>query len=334
MIDPTLPLIDLHRHLDGNVRLQTILELADAHGIDLPARTVEALRPFVVIEDRASDLMDFIGRFHYLTVVLVDYDACRRVAYENMLDARDEGLDYLELRFSPWFMAEAHGLDASGVTEAVLDGIEAGKRETDIPAGAIGILSRTYGEDVCMKELEALLAHQDRLVAVDLAGDEVNFPAARFRPHFDRVREAGLKVTIHAGEADGPASIRSAIEDLGADRIGHGVRCVEDPALMALLAERRIGLEVSLTSNVHTQTTVDFASHPLRQILDAGIVASLNTDDPAISGIDLRHEYAVAAPAAGLDETMTRQTQANALAMAFLDAGQRASLAAGRSRAG
>ena len=125
-IDPHLPLIDLHRHLDGSIRLETIIELAQEQGIDLPAYDVESLRPYVVIDGKADGLMDFIGRFRYLTAILHDLDACRRVAYENVEDAQREGIDYIELRFSPWFMSETHELDPAGVVEAVADGIKAG----------------------------------------------------------------------------------------------------------------------------------------------------------------------------------------------------------------
>ncbi|MDT8320290.1 MAG: adenosine deaminase [Xanthomonadales bacterium] len=325
-IDPRLPLIDLHRHLDGSIRLATIIELAAKQGIDLPAGDVESLRPHVVVDGKADGLMDFIGRFRYLTAVLHDLDACRRVAYENVEDARDEGIDYIELRFSPWFMSETHALDPAAVVEAVADGIRAGERDTGVRAQMIGIMSRTYDTETCHRELDALLAHRDHLVGIDLAGDELRFPASRFVTHFKRARDAGLEVTVHAGEVGGPDSVWSAIRQLGATRIGHGIRSLEDPALVDYLGEHRIGLEVSLTSNVHTDVVADYASHPLGRILELGLLANLNTDDPAISGIDLRHEFEIAAPAAGLGPRQTRQAQANALEMAFLTAAEKNAL--------
>ncbi len=317
-IDPHLPLIDLHRHLDGSVRLETVIELADAQGIELPAHDVESLRPFVVVEGRAASLMDFIGRFRYLTAILHDLDACRRVAYENVEDAQREGIDYIELRFSPWFMSETHDLDPAGVVEAVADGIKAAERDTGVRAQMIGIMSRTYDTETCHRELDALLAHRDHLVAIDLAGDELKFPAELFRDHFRRARDAGLQVTVHAGEVDGPESVWAAIRELGATRIGHGIHSLRDPELVEYLAEHRIGLEVSITSNIHIGTVDEYANHPVRQIFELGLLANLNTDDPAISGIDLRHEYEVAAVRAGLSQQMARQSQANALEMAFL----------------
>lgn len=317
-IDPQLPLIDLHRHLDGSVRLETVIELAQQQGIDLPAWDVESLRPHVVVDGRAASLMDFIGRFKYLTAILHDLDACRRVAYENVEDAGREGIDYIELRFSPWFMSETHDLDPAGVVEAVADGIKAAERETGVRAQMIGIMSRTYDTETCHRELDALLAHRDHLVAIDLAGDEMKFPASLFQEHFKRARDAGLQVTVHAGEVDGPESVWSSIRELGATRIGHGIHALRDPNLVEYLHKHRIGLEVSITSNIHTGTVDQYEGHPAKRIFELGLLANLNTDDPAISGIDLRHEYEVAAPRAGLSPQMARQSQLNALEMAFL----------------
>jgi adenosine deaminase len=333
-IDPRLPLIDLHRHLDGSIRLETVLEVAMERGIQLPAYELEALRPHVVVDGKADGLMDFIGRFRWLTAILHDLETCRRVAYENVEDARREGIDYIELRFSPWFMAETHGLDPAGVVEAVADGVVAAERDTGVRAQIIGILSRTYDTETCHHELDALLAHRDHLVAIDLAGDEQKFPASRFHEHFRRARDAGLRVTVHAGEVDGPQSVWSAIRELGATRIGHGIHSLEDPALVEFLAEQRIGLEIAITSNIQVGIVDDYPDHPVKRILEAGIVANLNTDDPAISGIDLRHEFEVAAPRAGLTPAQTRQAQVNALEMAFLSADQKHALRVRKSRQG
>ncbi|MFT5372975.1 MAG: adenosine deaminase, partial [Lysobacterales bacterium] len=134
MIDKSLPLCELHRHLDGAIRLQTILELADQHGIELPAYDLEGIAPYVHIDEVEPDLMAFLARFKYLVEVLVDADACWRVAYENVEDASSEGVDYVELRFSPWFMAERHGLDPQEVMEACIDGVRAGQRDTGTQA--------------------------------------------------------------------------------------------------------------------------------------------------------------------------------------------------------
>jgi adenosine deaminase len=262
--------------------------------------------------------MAFIEKIIRMTTVLGNSDACRRVSRENVEDAKGEGIDYIELRFSPWFMAEPHGLDPVAVTAAVVEGVEEGAQATGVQVNLIGILSRTYGPEIAAKELAALLTERDRVVALDLAGDEAQFPARLFTEHFGRARDAGWHVTIHAGESAGPESVWDAVRLLGAERIGHGVRAMEDPALVNFLVERRIGIEANLTSNVQTSTVPDLASHPLREMIARGLLASINTDDPGVSAIDLPFEFEVAAPAAGLSQEQIRQAQANALETAFL----------------
>lgn len=312
------PLIDLHRHLDGSVRLATILDLGRQHGIPLPGGTLEELRPHVVVTTPQPGLVEFLSKFRWMTGVLVDYDACRRVARENVEDAWREGIRYIELRFSPAFMADAHNLDPSRVTAAVVEGVREGEAATGVKANLIGILTRTYGPVRARRELRALLDHRDEIVALDLAGDEGNWPAELFIEHFRAGRDAGWQITVHAGEAAGAQSIVTAMEQLGAVRIGHAVRAAEDPAVMDLMRERRIGIEANLTSNVQTSTVPDYASHPLGAFLQAGLLATINTDDPGISGIDLPHELDVAAPAAGLDEAQVVQALENAWDIAFL----------------
>lgn len=318
MIDPHLPLIDLHRHLEGSLRLESLLELAEEHDVHLPGTTADTLRPHVQVMEPMPDLMAFLAKLEYGIQVMVDLPTCRRLAYENVVDAATEGLDYLELRFSPYFMAAPHGLAPDGVVEAVVDGVRSASQTTGLPVGLIGILSRTFGPETCRVELDALLRHRDDLVALDLAGDELHFPAELFVDHFRRGRNAGLPVTVHAGEAAGAASVWAAIRHLGAQRIGHCVEARQDPELLDYLAEHRIGVEANLTSNVQTHAVNGLDDHPMRTFLDHGILATLNTDDPGVSGIDLAYEYRVAAPAAGLDPDHIRQAQSNAVDIAFL----------------
>jgi adenosine deaminase len=333
MVDPKIPFIDLHRHLDGNVRLETVVELGREHNLALPAWDVEGLRPYIQVTEPQVGVMAFIAKFEWFTGVMVDFDACRRIAYENVEDASLEGIDYIELRFSPWFMAEPHGLNPTGVVEAVMDGVQAGVRDFGIKVNLIGIMSRTYGTQVAWKELQALLARRDGLVGVDLAGDEANYPAEMFVDHFNHVRDAGLHVTIHAGEAAGPESIWQAIRLLKATRIGHALTAVEDPQLMTFMAQNGIGIESSLTSNVQTSCVPDYASHPIKRFLEQGLLATINTDDPGISNIDLRYEYDIAAPAAGLTPEQIQQAQRNALTIAFLSDEEKKILKRSKARA-
>lgn len=328
MIDSNLPLIDLHRHLDGSVRLNTILDLGRRFSIPLPAWDVDGLRPHVQITSPMEGVMAFIAKFEWMVGVLGDYDACERIAYENVEDAFREGIDYIELRFSPTFMAKPHKLHLEGVVEAVVAGIHRGIRDFDIQVNLIGIISRTYGVEAGWKELNALLSRRDDLVGLDLAGDEVNYPASWFEVHFKRGRDAGWGITVHAGESSGPESIWQAIRNLGAVRIGHGVSALEDPRLVETMLEQKIGIETSLTSNLQTGIIPDLTHHPIKKFLEVGLLASLNTDDPGISGIDLKHEYRIATSLVGLNPDRICQAQRNALEIAFLSQSDKATLLA------
>ena len=321
------PLVELHRHLDGNVRIETVLDLCRRHGLELPAWTVEELRPHVQILEREPSLVHFIAKFELLRRAMVDYDAVRRIVRENLEDAAREGIDYIELRFSPYFMGETHGLDTFGVVDAVCDALEEGRGTIPVKAKLIGIIARNYGPEIGRVELAAAIRGRERgVVALDLAGDEAGYPGELFVRHFQEAREAGLRTIAHAGEAAGAESVRQAVLGLRAERIGHGIRAIEDPAVLDLLAKRGITLEVCPTSNLHTSTVRDYRSHPLPALLRRGIRCTLNTDDPSISGLDLAHEYRVAAEELGLSAAEIRRMQETAVEAAFLTPEERAEL--------
>ncbi|MCA1898452.1 adenosine deaminase [Shewanella putrefaciens] len=330
MIDTSIPLVDLHRHLDGNVRVNTIWELGHQHGIALPADSLETLAPFVQIQGKETSLVAFLKKLDWMVAVLADLDAVKRVAYENVADAALSGLDYAELRFSPYYMAMNHKLPIEGVVEAVVDGVKAGLKDYNVKINLIGIMSRSFGQAACTQELEGLLAHKQHLVAMDLAGDELGFPGELFNDHFKRVRDAGLAITAHAGEAAGSQSMWQAIQELGATRIGHGVNAIHDPKLMEYLAKHRIGIESCPTSNLHTSTVVSYAEHPFRTFMDAGVLISLNTDDPGVSAIDIKHEYRIAKSELKLTDAELAQVQRNGVEMAFLSDSERKALYAAK----
>ncbi|CAG9000464.1 MAG: Adenosine deaminase [Candidatus Celerinatantimonas neptuna] len=319
MFDRSLPVVDLHRHLDGNVRVETILDLGEQFGIDLPAKTVDQLRPYVQIQGKENDLLGFLQKLDWMVKVLADLDAVRRVAFENVVDAAHSGLDYAELRFSPYYMAMTHKLPLKGVVEAVIDGVRSASQEYQVQVNLIGILSRTFGQKACKDELLAILSRAGDFVAVDLAGDEKGYPGELFTEHFKLARDRDLAITVHAGEAAGAGSIWQAVLELGACRIGHGVRAIEDPKLIDYLRDNRIGIESCPTSNLQTSTVAAYSEHPLPQFIDAGLLVSLNTDDPGVSHIDLAHEYRIAHEQLGLSLEQLRMLQLGGLEMAFID---------------
>lgn len=330
-VDPAIPLVDLHRHLEGSMRLETILDLAQRHSVLLPTYDLDNLRPHLQAIEPQPGLMAFIRKIDLSVQVLGDLYACRRIAVECVEDAHSEGIDYIEVRFSPRYMASPHHLDPAGVVEAVIDGVEAASRTSGIQTNLIGILSRTYGLEACWEEFEALRRHHEHITALDIAGDEAAWPAELFVEHFRAARDLGWHITAHAGESAGPESIWTAIRELGATRIGHALHAIEDPTLMDTMAEHHIGIEISLTSNVQISAVPDYASHPITTYIRRGMCVTLNTDDPAVSRITLPHEYDVAAPAAGLTPTEIHQIQSNGLAAAFLSDKTRAALVAQKS---
>lgn len=326
MINKQLPLVDLHRHLDGNIAPKTVWELAQKHNIELPGNSLEEFTPHAQIQGQTSDLLAFLEKLDYGVSVLADFDAVYRVAYENVADAKAQQLDYTELRFSPHYMAMAFNLDMTELVNVVADAVAAGSRDFGVKTNLIGILSRTFGTETCMKELDAILAHKDKVIALDLAGDELNFPATQFVDHFKKARGAGLQITVHAGEAAGPESIWDAINLLGATRIGHGVAAIKDMKLMDYLVENTISIESCPTSNYQTATISDIRQHPLRTFFDHGVNVFLNTDDPAVSNIDILNEYKVAQEILGFNSEELSQIQRNGVKAAFLSDAEKQAL--------
>ncbi|NRA70958.1 MAG: adenosine deaminase [Gammaproteobacteria bacterium] len=326
MINKNIPLTDIHRHLDGNIRTQTILELGQQFNIPLPANNAVDLKPYVQVVDKEPNLVAFLNKLDWGVGVLGNLDAARRIAFENVEDAFNAGIDYAELRFSPGYMAMAHQLNPQGVVEAVIEGINQGQEKFDVEINLIGILSRTFGVNACQVELNALLSQKNQLVAIDLAGDELGFPSHLFLDQFKQARDSGLNITVHAGEAAGSEAIWYAIEELGATRIGHGVKAIEDPKLMDYLALHQIGIESCPTSNIQTSTVANYQSHPIKQFLDHDILVSLNTDDPGVSNIEIHYEYNEAAQRIGLTNSQLLTLQQNGLTMAYLSPQQKQQL--------
>ena len=318
VIDPTIPLVDLHRHIEGSIRITTMVDLVNKYNLPFPARDFDGMKQLVQVEKTQPGVMAFITKIEMATNVLINYWACRRVAYECVEDAYNDGIDYLEVRFSPIFMAHPHSLAPEGIVEAVVDGIQAAEEDFGLRTNIIGIISRTYGPDLARLELDALLTQKSALQAVDLAGDEKNFPGELFVEHFNRIVSAGLQVTIHAGESAGPESIWQAINQLHAQRIGHAVHAVGDPALIDYLKIHQIAIESNITSNIQTGIVSQYSQHPLKTFLEKGLLATINSDDPGISGITLRHEYEQGAILSGLTPSMVVQVQKNGLDAAFL----------------
>lgn len=322
-----MPKIDLHRHLEGSLRLQTLADIAMEHGIDLPSLKTEDLRRYVQALEEQPDYHRFLAKFRLLRRFYRSREALERIAAEVVADAAADHIRYLELRFNPIALSRAQRFRLQDVVEWVTDAIARAQRTYPITVRLILQIGRDEMLSVAEEILELALAYRDRgIVGMDLAGDEVNYPAHRLAPVFRRARQEGLGVTIHAGEVGGAANVWDAIRLFHARRIGHGIHALENSEVVWLLLERDIALEVCPTSNLQTGAVYSLSHHPLPDMLALGLRATLNTDDPSISDTTLTDEYLVAVTAMGLGWTQIRSLVFNALEAAFLTEEERESL--------
>jgi adenosine deaminase len=287
-----IPLVDLHRHLEGAIRPSTVMELADRQP-RLPAPG----RADLVASPREGDLLRYLAKIDNATRLGRTADDWHRITAEAIADAYDDGLTAVELRFSPRFIETMTGVAAETVLEAVADAVSSSS--VGVEVGLIGIILRDEGPDSAVTQMDLLVRHAASLVGVDLAGNEAGYPARLFVAAFAQAHDRGLPVTIHAGEAAGPASVWEALQHLRPARIGHGVRSVEDPRLLDHLAEQGVTLEVAITSNVQTGAAPSRVEHQIAALVEAGVRVAVCTDNPTVSGTRLSAELAVAADLLG-----------------------------------
>jgi adenosine deaminase len=312
-----LPKAELHCHLDGSVRPATLLELAREYGQPMPASDPEALAHYMRVSD-ARNLEDYLARFDITLSVLQHAEALERVAYELVEDAARDGVRYIEIRFAPVLNVRA-GLTLGEAVEAPLRGIERAEREHGTRGRIIICGLRTMPPAASLELAQLAVAYKDRgVVAFDLAGGERGNPASLHAAAFDYARRHDLAVTVHAGEGAGAESVRQAVHDCGADRIGHGTRLFEDAALAQYVNDRRIALEICLTSNVQTHATASYDAHPLRGYFYRGMNVVLNTDNRLMSGTTLTDEYLLAARHLDFSLPELGEIALNGFASAFL----------------
>ncbi len=291
-----LPKAELHCHLDGSLRPETLLELAQAAGQPLPAGDVPGLLRAMRVPDNCS-LETYLSCFAITLGVLQSADALERAAFELAEDMAAEGAWYLEVRFAP-ILSTQGGLSPDDAIVAVRAGLARAEGAHGIATGIIVCALRHLSPEASLAAARLAVAHRaDGVVGFDLAGPEAGHPPQTHASAFLFAREHDLACTCHAGEGDGADSVRAAIHRCGADRIGHGTRLLLDPALTAYAVDRRIPIEICLTSNVQTSATPDYASHPLRAYFDRGLPVVLCTDNRLMSGTTLVAEYAHAARA-------------------------------------
>ncbi len=284
-------LIELHLHLDGSLRAETVWELAKEQGVELAEKSVEEVRAKMEVPEDCKTLEEYLERFALPTMVLQTEAAMERVAFEMVETLANEGVTYAEVRFAPQLHVQK-GLTQAEVVEATIRGTKRGMEQ--YPGIRVGlILCCMRGDtnaDLNMETVEVAKEYLgDVVCAVDIAGAEALYPTKMFESLFAKVREYDLPMTIHAGEADGPESIKTALS-FGTKRIGHGVAAIHDPELMKRLAEEKITLEICITSNYHTKEVETIADHPFRKLFEAGIRVTLNSDNMTCSRVDIHSE--------------------------------------------
>jgi adenosine deaminase len=322
-----LPKVDLHRHLEGSLRLETLMDLVRREGLDLPRdkNTLQAIVQMRPDEPRTSE--NFLAKFTHLRNFFRSPEIIHRVTWEAIADAAADNVRYLELHFTPVALSEIGGFPLSEVVDWVIESASTAAAKHALELGLILSVNRHEGVKFAEQVAHIAVDQRDRgVVGLSLAGDEASHSAEPFEPIFSAVREAGLGISIHAGEWAGPENVRYAIDVMGAPRIGHGVRIMEDQEVVGLARDRRVAFEICLTSNVQTGAVSNIREHPMLRMLQAGLQVTLNTDDPGVSNTRLSDEYTLAVRELDLSLESIRGLILTALQASFLPPRKKANL--------
>ena len=289
-----LPKAELHCHLDGSLRIATILELAKNQGVNLPVQNAKDLENLIFVEDKVQNLEEYLQRFDITLSVMQTAESLQRCTYELIEDAARENIRYIEIRYSPILHTKS-SMSMEETVDAVNCGLERGKRDFGTDSGIIICGIRDISPKISLQLAEVAVAYKDKgVVGFDLAGAEENFPAKKHKDAFYLIQNNNINSTIHAGEAYGPESIHQAIHYCSANRIGHGTRLYEDTDLMNYVNDHRIVLEICLSSNIHIGSVKSLQEHPFKKYFDKNLRVTLNTDNRLMSNTTLTNEYLMA----------------------------------------
>jgi adenosine deaminase len=314
-----LPKVELHRHLEGSLRLDTMLDVARQHGITIPADVLRLSTLVQIQEEDKFTFQNFLAKFNTLRLFYRSPDVIHRITREAIEDAAKDNVRYMELRFTPVALSRAERFPLHDVIDWVMSSARDSAKKHAMTVKLIVSVNRHEGTDIAEQVAWLASDHlKDGIVAIDLAGNEADFPSQPFYGIFKEAKQSGLHVTIHAGEWGPAYNVREAIEDIGAERIGHGVRVMEDESVVALARERGIAFEVCITSNYQSGVFESLETHPLMKMCDAGLNVTINSDDPSISRITLSHEYYAACEDLKMPQTTLKQCIVSAAQAAFL----------------
>jgi adenosine deaminase len=323
-----LPKVELHRHLEGSLRLDTMLDIARQHGIVIPEDVLRLSNLVQIQEEDKFTFQNFLAKFNTLRLFYRSPDAIDRITREAVEDAAKDNVKYMELRFTPVALSRAERFPLHDVVDWVIASAKEAAKKYGVIVRLIASVNRH--ESIDLAEQVAWLAVErtkDGIVGLDLAGNEAEFSYQPFYGIFREARQAGLHLTIHAGEWGPAQHVRDAIAEIGAERIGHGVRVVEDQDVLRLARERGTAFEVCVTSNYQSGVVQSLATHPLMKMLEAGLNVTINTDDPSISRITLSHEYYTACEDLHMPQSTLKQRIVAAAQACFLPDDEKEELA-------
>ncbi|KAA3611317.1 MAG: adenosine deaminase [Calditrichaeota bacterium] len=313
-----MPKTDLHCHLDGSMRMDTILELAQKQNVELPTTNKDDLKKILMPGFNCKSLVEYLKPFDITLSVLQELEAIERASFELAEDAAEENIRYLEVRYSP-VLHQKKGLKLPEIVDAVVNGMQRAERKFDIKTGVIICGMRNINPQTSIALAELAVAYKNRgVVAFDLAGAEENYPAKHHREAFYLTLNNNINCTAHAGEAYGPESIHQAIHYCGAHRIGHGTRLKEDGDLLNYVNDHRIPLEICLSSNVQTKAAASFEAHPFKFYFDFGLRVTVNTDNRLISDTTASNEFYLASKHANMDMDDLKEVIISGFKSAFL----------------
>jgi len=320
-----IPKAELHLHLDGSVRPRTVLELAGQAGVALPTQDLERLTDYLEATDSTASLVEYITYFELPIAVLQSVPALERATYELCEDLKNDNVRYAEIRYGPWLHVE-QGLSLTDVIRAVLSGWNAGRKAFGLEGGVIVTALRDMppAQNVSLAQIAGRYVSEG-VVGFDLAGDEAGHPPILHEDAFRVARSLGLNITIHAGEAAGPESVRQAIS-MGAVRLGHGVRAQEDSEVVVMIKEHGVQLDMAPTSNAQTKAVRRLQDHPLRRFFGQGIKVTISTDSRTVSDVTLTDEFQTVARVLGGSRDEIWAMNLQALDGGFGDAVTRARL--------
>lgn len=303
-----LPKVELHRHLEGSLRLDTMLDIARQHGITIPEDVLRLSTLVQVQEEDMFTFQNFLAKFNTLRLFYRSPDVIHRITREAIEDASKDNVKYMELRFTPVALSRAERFPLHDVIDWVMTSAQQAAKECGMIVRLIASVNRHESAELAEQVAWLAVEHMDHgMAALDLAGNEAEFKSEPFYGIFKEARQSGLHITIHAGEWGPAANVKEAITELGAERIGHGVRVLEDNDIVNLARERGTAFEVCITSNYQSGVVNSLDTHPLVKMLDAGVNVTINTDDPSISRITLSHEYYIACEDLHMPQSTLRQ---------------------------